>query len=137
MGDGLLERDAPLAQLGVLARRVARGGSGEVVLLRGEAGVGKTAVLARFVSQLNSGLRVLRGWCDPLAAAEAWTGRGCLYDAALAQLGGDISAVKSALATFRRVGARAAARRAEQRLAALRERVPRTRRADKLSDPTR
>ena len=68
MGDGLLERDAPLAQLGVLARRVARGGSGEVVLLRGEAGVGKTAVLARFVSQLDSGLRVLRGWCDPLGA---------------------------------------------------------------------
>jgi Cdc6-like AAA superfamily ATPase len=61
LGDGLLERDAPLAQLGVLARRVARGGSGEVVLLRGETGVGKTAVLARFVSQLDSGLRVLRG----------------------------------------------------------------------------
>jgi len=68
LGDGLLERDAPLAQLGGLARRVARGGPGEVVLLRGEAGVGKTAMLAKFVGQLNSGLRVLRGWCDPLGA---------------------------------------------------------------------
>jgi predicted ATPase len=66
--DGLLERDAPLAHLGVPARRVARGGPGEVVLLRGEAGVGKTAVLARFVSQLDPPLRVLRGWCDPLGA---------------------------------------------------------------------
>ena len=68
MRDGLLERDAPLAQLGGLARRVARGGPGEVVLLRGEAGVGKTAMLAKFVGQLDSGPRVLRGWCDPLGA---------------------------------------------------------------------
>ena len=66
--DGLLERDAVLAQLGALARRVARGDPGEVVLLRGEAGVGKTAVLAQFAGGLDRRLRVLRGWCDPLAA---------------------------------------------------------------------
>jgi len=59
--NALLEREAPLAQLNALARRVARGGPGEVVLLGGEAGVGKTAVLAKVVSQLNPGLRVLRG----------------------------------------------------------------------------
>jgi DNA-binding CsgD family transcriptional regulator len=64
----LLERDAALAQLGGLARRVARGGPGEVVLVRGEAGIGKTALLTRFCDELNSGLRVLRGSCDPLAA---------------------------------------------------------------------
>jgi DNA-binding CsgD family transcriptional regulator len=64
----LLEREAPLAQLKALARRVARGGPGEVVLLRGEAGVGKTAVLARFADQREPRLRVLRGWCDPLGA---------------------------------------------------------------------
>ena len=68
-------------------------------------------------------------------AAEAWMGRGCPYDAALAQLGGDVSAVKEALATFRELGAKAAARRAQQRLAALRERAPRTRQADRDSDP--
>src|ERR1700730_16297152 len=66
LGDVWLERDAPLAQLGGLVRRVARGGPGEVVLLRGEAGVGKTAMLAKFVSQLDFGPRILRGWCDPL-----------------------------------------------------------------------
>ncbi len=68
-------------------------------------------------------------------AADEWTGRGCCYEAALAQLGGDVSAVTSALDTFRRLGAKAAARRAQRRLAALRERAPRTRRADKPSDP--
>jgi flagellar biosynthesis GTPase FlhF len=38
----LLERQAVLAELDRLARGV-RGGAGRVVLLRGEAGVGKTA----------------------------------------------------------------------------------------------
>jgi predicted ATPase len=37
-------------------------------LLRGEAGVGKTAVITRFTASLDVGIRVLRGWCDPLAA---------------------------------------------------------------------
>jgi DNA-binding CsgD family transcriptional regulator len=64
----LLERDAALAQLGVLARRVTRGGPGEVVLVRGGAGIGKTVVLNRFVDVLGSAVRVLWGWCDPLAA---------------------------------------------------------------------
>ena len=59
---------AVLAQLGALARRVARGDPGEVVLLRGEAGVGKTAVLAQFADGPDRRLRVLRGWCDPLTA---------------------------------------------------------------------
>jgi DNA-binding CsgD family transcriptional regulator len=69
------------------------------------------------------------------AAAQAWIGRGCPYDAALAQLGGDITAVQSALATFRSLGARAAARRAQQRLVALRARTPRGRGANTLADP--
>lgn len=72
---------------------------------------------------------------DWQSAAEEWERRRCPYDAALARLGGDVSAVKTALAAFRRLGAKAAARRAQQRLAMLRERAPRTRRADTLSDP--
>ena len=40
---------------------------GRVVLLPGEAGVGKTAVLDRFVDMTGSRAEVLRGWCDPLS----------------------------------------------------------------------
>jgi DNA-binding CsgD family transcriptional regulator len=72
---------------------------------------------------------------DWQGAARAWDRRGCPYDAAIARLGGDLAAVESALATFRRLGARAAARRAQQRLAALRGPARRGRRADTLSDP--
>jgi DNA-binding NarL/FixJ family response regulator len=68
-------------------------------------------------------------------AAQEWTRRGCLYDAALAQLGGDIDAVHSALGTFRALGARAAVRRAQQRLAGLRGRPARARHAETLADP--
>jgi DNA-binding CsgD family transcriptional regulator len=57
---------------------------------------------------------------DWQAAAAAWERLGCPYDAALAQLGGDLNAVQSAAATFRRLGARAATRRAQQRLIELR-----------------
>jgi DNA-binding CsgD family transcriptional regulator len=72
---------------------------------------------------------------DWQAAAEAWTRRGCPYDAAIAQLGGDIAAVGSALGTFRSLGARAATRRAQQRLATLRGRTRRSRGTDTLADP--
>jgi DNA-binding CsgD family transcriptional regulator/tetratricopeptide (TPR) repeat protein len=63
----LLERDAVLADLRALARHLHSGG-GQIVLLRGEAGVGKTAVIARWLPGLDASVRVLRGWCDPLAA---------------------------------------------------------------------
>jgi DNA-binding CsgD family transcriptional regulator len=69
------------------------------------------------------------------AAAQAWTDRGCPYDAAIAQLGGDIAAVQAAVDTFRRLGARTAARRAQQRLARLRGRNPDLRRKDTSADP--
>jgi DNA-binding CsgD family transcriptional regulator len=72
---------------------------------------------------------------DWQAAAQAWSARDCPYDAALAQLGGNIDAVQAALITFRQLGAKAATRRAVQRLATLRGRTPSTRRADTPSDP--
>jgi len=74
---------------------------------------------------------------DWQGAAAEWTRLGCVYDAALAQLGGDIGAVQAALTTFRGLGACAAARRAQQRLAQLRGRAPRAQRADTLADPYR
>jgi DNA-binding CsgD family transcriptional regulator len=72
---------------------------------------------------------------DWRGAAAEWTRRGCPYEAAIAGLGGDIAAVESALTTFRRLGATAAARRAGQRLTELRGRTPRTRRAQIHGDP--
>lgn len=71
-------------------------------------------------------------WCT---AARQWALRGCPYDAAIAQLGGDVDAVEAALGTFRRLGARTAARRAQQRLAHLRGRDPDRRRKDTSADP--
>lgn len=65
--DRLLERDAVLTEL-ERQQRVSAGGCGQVVLLRGEAGVGKTTVIARFIAGLGERARVLRGWCDPLSA---------------------------------------------------------------------
>lgn len=72
---------------------------------------------------------------DWRAAAAEWTRRGCRYEAAIAQLGGDIVAVQSAHDTFRRLGARAAARRAQQRLAALRGPTRRGPYGQTLADP--
>jgi DNA-binding CsgD family transcriptional regulator len=74
---------------------------------------------------------------DWQGAATEWTRLGCPYEAAVAQLGGDIDAVQAALTTFRGLGARAAARRAQQRLAQLRGRTPSGGRADTLADPHR
>ena len=65
--EGLLERQAALAELGGLARWAMRG-AGRLVLLRGEAGVGKTAVIRGFTAGLGASARVMWGWCDPLAA---------------------------------------------------------------------
>jgi DNA-binding CsgD family transcriptional regulator len=62
----LLERDAEVRQLSGLARRVGRD-PGRVVLMRGEAGVGKTAVIGELVAGADPAVRVLQGWCDPLA----------------------------------------------------------------------
>ena len=77
-------------------------------------------------------LEISGDWCP---AAQEWNRRGCPYDAAIAQLGGDIGAVQAALGTFRRLGARTAARRAQQRLAHLRGRNPDLRRTDTSADP--
>ena len=90
--DGLLEREAVLAELDGLARRAVRG-AGRVVLLRGEAGVGKTAVLTRFTGGLEAGTRVLRGWCDPQAAPRPL---GPLLDA-LAGVGPAAGALEAAI----------------------------------------
>ena len=62
----LLERDDELVTLGALARAAAAGRGG-LVMVTGEAGIGKSALVERFARGHEAGLRVLWGWCDQLA----------------------------------------------------------------------
>ena len=62
----LLERSAQLELLGRSLSAVAAGRAGQLVLLRGEAGVGKTAVVRRFCDALEPPTRILWGACEAL-----------------------------------------------------------------------
>ena len=62
----LLERDAALATLHRL-REEAAGHAGRLVLIEGEAGIGKTALLGAFRASLPDGVIALVGACDPLS----------------------------------------------------------------------
>lgn len=62
----LLERDAPLAMLRRLREEAASAG-GRLVLVEGEAGIGKTSLLGAFRADLPDGVTALLGSCDPLS----------------------------------------------------------------------
>jgi DNA-binding CsgD family transcriptional regulator len=94
------------------------------------AGSPPTATVARPAAPYR--LEIAGDW---KAASDNWIRRGCPYDAAIAQLGGDIPAVETALRTFRHLGAHAAADKARQRLATLRGASVRPHRADTRSHP--
>ena len=64
----MLERDAELTLLSSAAQRL-RAGEGGVVIVTGEAGIGKSTLVETFLDALPEGLRVLRGWCDDLVTA--------------------------------------------------------------------
>ncbi|MFL5726368.1 MAG: ATP-binding protein [Chloroflexota bacterium] len=65
----LLERDWALTTLGELrAESAARGG--RLVLVQGEAGLGKTSLLRTFRDSLPGGPRIVWGSCDPLTTPE-------------------------------------------------------------------
>jgi DNA-binding CsgD family transcriptional regulator/tetratricopeptide (TPR) repeat protein len=66
---GLLERETELARLSACLDAVAQG-SGQVVLLGGEAGVGKS-VLVDALADAGQDVRVVRGECEPLFAPHA------------------------------------------------------------------
>src|ERR1041384_8082906 len=62
----LVERESQLAAVAELMESV-RGGEGRVALVYGEAGIGKTALVRRFVGLHGCGdVRVWWGSCDPL-----------------------------------------------------------------------
>jgi hypothetical protein len=50
----------------------ASGGSGRLVLVSGEAGIGKTSLVRRFCKELAGGATVLLGACDPLANKQGY-----------------------------------------------------------------
>jgi DNA-binding CsgD family transcriptional regulator/tetratricopeptide (TPR) repeat protein len=63
---GILEREAELAVLAAAVRDAAAG-SGSVVLISGEAGIGKSSLVEAVRSQLPAEGRMLAGYCDDLA----------------------------------------------------------------------
>src|SRR5215472_11569418 len=84
VGMELLERESPLARLAEWAAE-ARRGDGRLVVVGGEAGVGKTALLERFQQDLPDA-RWSWGACDGLFTPRPL---GPLYDLA-DQLGGEL-----------------------------------------------
>jgi DNA-binding CsgD family transcriptional regulator/tetratricopeptide (TPR) repeat protein len=65
MTAGLLERDAELRRLRETLRGAAQG-RGSVVLVSGEAGIGKTSLVRAFAREAARQARVLAGACDDL-----------------------------------------------------------------------
>src|SRR5689334_2164283 len=64
----LLERSDQLELLSQTLAAVSESGSGRVVFVAGEAGVGKTALLRRFSEEAAVGGKVVWGACEPLFA---------------------------------------------------------------------
>lgn len=90
-GDSLLERSEQLKTLGEELAGVVSGGPGRIVLVSGEAGIGKTALLRRFCAGLDGTVRVLWAGCDPLFTPQPL---GAVLD--LAELIGEEVAARAA-----------------------------------------
>src|SRR5919198_4804436 len=65
----LLERSLELSTLGDWVGEVAGGSRGRLVLVAGEAGVGKTTLLRRLEEERRDGARFLWGACEALFTA--------------------------------------------------------------------
>jgi class 3 adenylate cyclase/tetratricopeptide (TPR) repeat protein len=110
-GEDLLERSDALSTLAGSLAQVAESGGGRLVLVSGEAGVGKTALLRRLCDQHRGSARILWGTCDHLFTPRplgplldvAEVAGGELMD--VLQEGGSPHAVAAAL--MRELGSRA------------------------------
>jgi tetratricopeptide (TPR) repeat protein len=81
----LLERSSALGELGGVLAATATGG--RVVLVAGEAGIGKSALVRQFTEERSADARFLLGACDPLLTPRAL---GPLHDIAR-QTGGRLA----------------------------------------------
>ena len=88
---GLLERDACLDELARVLQDAASG-EGRVALVSGEAGIGKTALVAWFTRERRGAVRVLWGACDALFTPRPL---GPLHDMAM-QTQGNLPALLNA-----------------------------------------
>ena len=79
----VLEREGELQRLMALLE-AARVGSGSVVLIRGEAGIGKTTLAREFLSVIDHTVQVLTGGCDDLVTAREL---GPLWDMSVDDVG--------------------------------------------------
>ena len=86
----LLERSSALGELGGLLAATATGG--RVVLVAGEAGIGKSALVRQFTERQSADAWFLLGACDPLLTPRAL---GPLYDIAR-QTGGRLAELLAA-----------------------------------------
>src|SRR5918994_2946783 len=86
----LLERSSALGELGGLLAATATGG--RVVLVAGEAGIGKSALVRQFAERQSAHAWFLLGACDPLLTPRAL---GPLHDIAR-QTGGKLAALLAA-----------------------------------------
>ena len=68
-GHDLVERDEPLA---MLRRSLGEEARGRIVLIRGEAGIGKTALLKAFVEDCPSDVDVAWGDCDGVSTPQPY-----------------------------------------------------------------
>jgi DNA-binding CsgD family transcriptional regulator len=71
VGGELLEREEALSVLEELLVEVGMAGQGRLVLIGGEAGIGKTALVRRFSDAQRPPVRVLWGACEDLFAPRA------------------------------------------------------------------
>ena len=91
MSQTLLERDQPLNVLRT-AFETATAGEGRLVLVGGEAGVGKTALVRSFLAEVQGSARVLVGACEPLFTPRPL---GPIVDVAV-QTGGELASLTAA-----------------------------------------